>query len=259
MKYFMPVLGLVTIICIVVGTYIHVGGAFGGAFNIFDKPIISLGSGSDSPSGESDSSFSKSYENVDKLDIDMDFGNVNIIEGNELNVNFEGHRDLAPEVNVEDGKLKIRQNKKVKVNGLDLKKYKSELTVTIPSSANLKKVIAELDMGDLEISGFSCKELSADMSMGNLQISGVSADRIDVDNDMGDFEIRDSEFDKLDGNCDMGNISVKVRGSVDDYGISARCDLGRVSVDGDEEGNNFSTKGDKKITLKVAMGNIDVF
>lgn len=254
MKYFMPVLGLVTIICIVAGTYMHVGGGL----RIFDNPVISLGSGSDKSSEGKDISFSENYENVDKLDINMAFGDVTIIEGSELNVSFEGHDDLKPEVNVEDGTLKIKQTKKVRVKGIDYSNYESALTVTVPSDANIRKVEADLDMGDLEIRNISCKDLGVDMSMGDLDVIEVTADTIEVDNDMGGCEIKNCKFDKLEGNCDMGDIQVKVDGDVDDYAITAKCDLGRVGIDGDDKGNSYSVKGDKKITLNVSMGNIDV-
>ncbi|WP_024865365.1 DUF4097 family beta strand repeat-containing protein [Butyrivibrio sp. FCS014] len=254
MKYFMPVLGLVTIICIIAGTYMHVGGGL----SFFDKPIISLGSGSDKSSEGKDISFSESYENVDKLDINMAFGDVTIIEGSDLNVNFEGHSDLTPEVKVEDGKLYIKQTKKVKVKGIDLSKYKSQLTVTVPSSDKFERVEADLDMGNLKISGLICKKLEVDMSMGDLDIADTAADTIEADNDMGACKIRECKFDKLKANCDMGDIQVNVEGDVDDYAITAKCDLGRVNIDGDDKGDKYSVKGDKEITLNVAMGNIDV-
>ena len=254
MKYFMPVLGLVTIVCIIAGTYMHVGGGL----SFFDKPIISLGSGSDKSSEGKDISFSESYQNVDKLDINMAFGDVTIIEGSDLNVNFEGHSDLTPEVKVEDGKLYIRQTKKVKVKGIDLSKYKSQLTVTVPSSDKFERVEADLDMGNLKISGLTCKKLEVDMSMGDLDIADTAADTIEADNDMGACKIRGCKFDKLKANCDMGDIQVSVDGDVDDYAITAKCDLGRVNIDGDDKGDKYSVKGDKEITLNVAMGNIDV-
>ncbi|MCR5157300.1 MAG: DUF4097 domain-containing protein [Butyrivibrio sp.] len=254
MKYFMSVLGLVTIVCIIAGTYMHVGGGL----SFFDKPIISLGSGSDKSSEGKDISFSENYENVNKLDINMAFGDVTIIEGSDLNVNFEGHSDLKPEVKVEDGKLEIKQKKNIKVKALDFNKYKSELTVTIPSSAELDEVETELDMGDCKIKDFSCKKLKADMSMGNLEIKDVTAETIEADNDMGDCKIFDSYFDRLKGNCDMGNIHVELSDDTDNYGITAKVDMGEVKIDGNHEGNSYSSKGDKTIELKVAMGDISV-
>lgn len=254
MKKLMPVLVLVTIICIVVGTYIHVGGAFKGGFKWSDLPSIHLG-----PSlKEEAASFSESYKDVEELEIDMSFGNVTVVEGKELNVSYEGVKDLEPEVVLDDDKLTVKQKKNVRLKGIDLGKYKSELTVAVPSSEELKKISADLDMGDLKISGACCKELDADLDMGNLEIKDVKAGKIEADNDMGDCKVTDSEFDKLITDCNMGNITVSLNDSPDNYGIDANCDMGNISISGKNEGKSYKSTGSKDIKIDVDMGNIEI-
>lgn len=252
MKRFITVLGIVTIICVIIGTYIHIGGFFMNGLKLFDNPIFSFGP------KEQQVSFNEDYEDVEKLDINMAIGDVVIKQGSSFNVDFKGHEDLKPEVTLKDGKLSVKQKKNVKIKSVNLGNYKSDLTVTVPSGVKLTDLEADLDMGDLNISDVSCKKLDADLAMGNLEIKNVEAEKIFADNDMGDCKIYDSEFEDLTADCDMGNVKVKLTDSVDNYGISAKCDMGNVSIDGDKEGNNYSSRGDKNITLKVAMGNIDV-
>ena len=255
MKKFMPILGFITIICIVIGTYIHVGGVFKGGFKWSDLPVIHLGASN----GKGDTSFSESYKNVDKLVIDMSVGNVTLKNGDDLTVNYEGNEDLKPEVSYKDNKLEIKQKKNINIKGINLGKHKSELTITIPSTVELSKVDAELDMGDLKISGFSCKELDAELNMGDLEIKEVQATKIETDSDMGNIEIQDSAFDKLSADCNMGNITIGLTEDVNTFGIHANCDMGNVSIAGKDEGRSFSSNGNKTIKLDVDMGNIEIF
>ena len=252
MKKFVTTLGIVTIICIVIGTCIHVGGFFMNGVKLFGKPIFSLGSGTDTVS------FSEDYSGVEKLDLNMSVGDVFIEEGSTFNVSFEGREDLKPEVSLKDNKLVIKQKKDFNVTPVNLGKLKSRITVTVPSDVTIERLDAELDMGNLEIKDVSCKDLFADLSMGNLEIRNAKAEKIGADNDMGDCRIYNSEFNELTADCDMGNIHLELVDSPDNYGIHATCDMGDVKIDGDKEGNNYSTKGDKTITLNVAMGNITV-
>ena len=253
MKKFVTALGIVTIISIVVGTYIHVGGFFmNNGVKLFGKPIFSLGSGGNNVT------FSEDYSGVEKLNLDMSVGDVFIEEGSTFNVSFEGQEDLKPEVTLKDNKLVIKQKKDINIKPINLGKVKSSLTVTVPSSVTVERLDAELDMGNLEIKDVACKDLFADLSMGNLEIRNAKAEKIGADNDMGDCKIYNSEFNELTADCDMGNIHLELADSSDNYGIHATCDMGEVKIDGDKEGNNYSTKGDKTITLSVSMGNITV-
>ena len=249
MKRFMALLGAVTVICIILGTYIHVGGFL---MNIFGRPIFSFGSSA------KEESFSEDYSGVEKIDMDMAVGDVVLKEGSSFNVTYSGHDDLKPEVKLENGNLRIKQKKNIKIKTVNLGNIKCNLTITVPSNTTLKEMEANLDMGDLKISDLACKKLEAELAMGNLEIKKAKAEKITADCKMGDCKILESAFDELKGNCDMGNVHVKLTDSVDNYGIEAKVDMGDVKIDGRNEGNEYNSKGDKTMDLKVDMGNITV-
>ena len=230
MKKFVAILGAVTVICIIFGTLIHVGGFF---MNIFGKPIFSFGSSA------KEADFSQDYSSVEKIDLDMAMGDVVIQEGSSFNVSYKGHEDLKPEVTQDGDSLKIRQKKNINIKPLNLGNIKCTMTVTVPSNASLKELEADLDMGDLKIRKAKAEKITADCKMG-------------------DCKVYDSAFESLKGNCDMGNVHVKLTDSADNYGIEAKVDMGDIKIDGHNEGNEYNSKGDKTMDLKVDMGNITV-
>lgn len=254
-KSFMPILWGITIICIIVGATIHVGGFFGRlGSELLGISVFSAGK------DVTPVSSSEQYTGIQALDMELDLANVIIRQGDELDISYEGAKELAPVIKTSGEKLIITQTKSNKVKLNSLKQADNSITITVPSDGKMTDISVDIDLGNLEISDVSCDKLDLDMSLGSVQLKAVTASEIRVQNDMGNIEAHEPIFEKMDMDCDMGNITLSGIGDMNDYRIEADCSLGSVSINGDSVSNKYSAgKGDKTITLKADMGNVEIF
>lgn len=99
----------------------------------------------------------------------------------------------------------------------------------------------------------------ADINMGNLDISGCEFDTCKGDVNMGNAKISQCSFNNISLSVDMGNATIKPVTS-DKYGYNLTTDLGNITVFGADSKHNYSnnTSSDNMITIDVNMGNIDI-
>lgn len=256
-KKYMAIIWSITILCIIIGIVIHVGGFLGRlGSRVFDGKLFSFG-GSEQTT---EISSTEQYSGIKELEPDCDLANVTITGGDSLDISYTGSKDLQPIIKNNGSKLQISQPKNNKTRLNSLKNTENTINITVPTDGSLTSIDAEIDLGNLEITDIVCDALDVNMNLGNAQINGSRAGRIDAENDMGNIEVHDTEFDSIRMDCDMGNITLDGIGDISVYDISTDCSLGSVSVNGDSVSGKYrSNGGDKTITLTAAMGNIEIY
>lgn len=283
-KLYMTILILITVACVILGIMIH-GLAF--LFNLGriagnNEESTALGNISQTVDA---TMITEDYDVSEFTSMDLDFGrgNVTFTEGGSYSVSYTGIKEMAPTVkNEKDGKLTVKQSNKnwrSLIGSSDSLGRQNSLTITVPKDTKLKKVKAELGMGDFSISGLTADDADLDLDMGNLNmkdcvfanldidsdmgnvtIDGMTASEIDLDADMGNIEASNvGSFKKLDMDADLGNIEVSLQQGLNDLALELSTDLGSITVNGDKMSSKVKTgSGSSRVRASANLGSIKI-
>lgn len=158
------------------------------------------------------------------------------------------------------------------------KKDSFSLTIYLPEGFEMDKLDVSLDMGNLDLGNLHVKKLTAELDMGNCNANDFTADTAEIDLDMGNFDasvlhVRDldvssdmgnlkigllSDAEKVDLESDMGNVTLTVDGSLADYAVDAKADFGKLTIDGQTYSEKFSSRGSRELSLSASMGSVNL-
>ena len=221
----------------------------------------------------SGATFSESYKDITKIDIDVSTANVEIKAGTEFKVEAS---DIESEFSSKlDGKtLKIKEEEKWTWN----KKTAGEIVIYIPNELVLEKLNLNTGAGNIFISETLVDDFEIDHGVGVLEISNSNFDKVDIDGGAGEIKITDSKLNdmdldsgvgkvsieseitgKSDIQCGVGELEILLKGSKESYTITAEKGIGSIKINNEEMSNN-STYGDgeNKINLEGGIGSISV-
>ncbi len=229
---------------------------------------------------------------VQKIDVEIDYGHVKIVEGDEFGLSVAGSQYFTSEF--ENGEWDIEFHSELKSikpvtekwdelprfhdkNGNDVT---MEFTITVPKGNY--EVDASLDLGLLSVKGLDVTQLELSNSVGKMEATNCKAAEADFSTDVGygeingfsgkqcelkvsvgsiQFEGEASELLKL--NCDVGAIKATVP-AVDTYGYNAQVDLGHASIGTQQfNGNADTQKGDEDhdrpfFDIECGLGSVEV-
>ena len=197
---------------------------------------------------------------VTELRADIDYGSLTVKTGDEYDVRYEGDADMKPEVRLKNGLLTITK-KKDNVNFLEgIMHPKAELTVVLPKGTVIDTADVCLDLGDLLITGVSIEEGKAENNLGRIDMNSCRIGNMRLEADMGDVEIEDCRFKDLNIEENLGKVRVVSAQDLSDAGLELETDLGKVLVNGRDQGTNYSSAGPEEIRLTVRndLGDVEV-
>lgn len=222
------VLGVITVICVIVGLKVHAVGADLGKQK---SGNIEIGA-------------------CEELNIDIDRSSVEIVKGTKWDIEYKDVPEkIIPKVSNENGKMKITQ-KKVKgfvfnFGFIGNTNSGGKVIISVPDDANKIELDAKLDVGSLKISDIAFADVTADVDVGKVKITNIEADKLTVDADTGEIHIADSTAVDSEIKADVGNIEIE----------NFKCD--KIDADGDV-GNIDIEAAFKKLEAKADVGSIDV-
>ncbi|MCR5793669.1 MAG: DUF4097 domain-containing protein [Lachnospiraceae bacterium] len=235
-KSYKIILWIITLIVIICALSYHIFN-FGTKFFHFGKA---------EPAGEMQTFDFSDVEAMDRLDIDMDAADIDIIYGDSLGISHNYPEKYKPSISCDQNKLSVTQEMKV-TNLNSIEGYK--ITITLPVGTTLKDLNMKIDAGDIKIEEVafersdisvdagnlnikkaSLGDLSIDADLGNIELDGVSFDNGTIDADCGNIDV-DGTFNGLKANCDLGSIKVNAP-DVDESNLDLDCSLGSISVNG---------------------------
>jgi len=267
-KSYLLIINTITMICIILGCFIHVGGwIIGGHKGSVLVSGQSTGEGAGSGTAWSADEISAVTANIDQ-------GELEVKEGDAYSVEYRGYPDgKEPVVSVEGGTLTIVQQngRGMFNNGIS---GDCEVVLHIPDgdrpAANLTLSMGSLDISDLELGDVTIESSMGAVNMKDCetQILNISADMGEINvkdteftsgsftDDMGSIVLKDVDFESADCEADMGSIevsgdfsqltaecsmgSIKVEADDDDASVSLSADMGEVSFNGQDCGRNFT-------------------
>lgn len=235
-KKYLTILWTVTLIVVIVGLCIHIGGWIH-PFNFFSNV------------GDVVSNEVSFDENITGLNLDVDMGEITIEPGDKLAVSYTYREKIAPKIEVKNGELVIKQRSDNRVTFNKIKNQ-CELKVTIPSDTKLKKASVDSSFGEVILSEqvfdkadikadcgrvevIDCEGNSIDLvaNLGEVVIDKSNIRSVKAEADMGNVDI-EGDFDSIDAKVDMGDLNIVTDKPTDDVDIDADVDLGSVSVNG---------------------------
>lgn len=242
-------------------------------------------------------SMNESYQGVKRLDVEINYGKVEIVRGNEFSIFAENLVDEGMESYVTEGTWVIRENNREMINFFGIKvpvwdvvhidgwgeDFDPKIVITVPEdfvaenvsfkiaagSAMIEEINAltgdfKVETGQLKIEELSISDKSDySVGAGNMILQNMTAKDITVDCGVGNVEISGSISGNNDISCGIGRVELNLNGDDDDYTYDVSSGLGNVVIDGDKY-NSISNKiikndsTDNKITLDCGVGNIRV-
>lgn len=174
-----------------------------------------------------------------KVDIDIPTGNVVLKAGNKYHVSYSGLEKIAPEVKVEDNKLKIGfKNQVTHIRLFNFKQLNSKIVVEMP-----KKQL---------------ESLNVDNSNGNFSADYLAVKTGDIDLSNGSIDIKDLKTkDGISFDTSRGNIKIE---SSNASGYDLDTSLGKITISGKKQGDSFEKNSDSRNVLEAdtSLGSISV-
>ena len=258
-KIFLIILTVITIFCIIFGTFHHLGISTKGYSSVASSIRNSFRHGKlnfhfyddddddfeyDSEDFDFDSNDPKSFESevideFSELDVNLKVGGITIERGNKWEIKTKYSRSfLKPTYTLKDGKLTIKQaenNRKSVGNNNCL------VIITVPFGTELEKLTIDVNVGAVELGGFDIKKGSIDTNVGAIEITNMG-------------------FKDLDLDSDVGAVSIELVEPLENYNITINSDLGGIVVDEKNEKRHFSQKSssDKHLRIDTNVGGIEV-
>ena len=216
--------------------------------------------------------FEAAYENIDTLDIDIAYSNIEIKSGNEFKVEASTKSDLnCKQVN---GKLKIEEKNKWFINNTLV----GEVIIYVPNGITLKEIDLDTGAGEISLENIQAESLNLDHGAGVLKILNCNFNKTDIDGGAGKIEISASRLNNLDLDCGVGKVEMEayvtgnsrisagigeinltLLGSKEDYQITAEKGIGSIRIENQEcSSNTIYGSGNNKIKIDGGIGSIIV-
>lgn len=232
---------VITIAAVIVGTGIHAGG-----FGLFRINGNSIGGIEDVVV----------LDNFDRIEFDTDVADISIKEGTDYKIHYRCTKNMIPEWQVADKKLKVINKKKEILFGVN---NNCRIEITVPRGSELTLVNIQNDVGDVEIDGILTKECNVESNVGDIDLNNVTMENSVMNSDTGDIEIKKSTFTDLDLSSDVGSITVESSQRLTDYAFDLSTDVGEIEFNNEEYGKKYRRDGENgKITIQGDVGDIEI-
>jgi hypothetical protein len=214
-------------------------------------------------------SLEESYDGIDNIDMQIEYGDVKIIEGDEFSIDAKNLADKGMESYVNDGTWTIRQSEDyfnvfgMRFSARQLTRWNNNLaphiTITIPKefvakniSLNISagSVMAEaiqaesgefkVDAGKLEINHLVIGAKSQySVGAGEMILKNIEVNDITVVCGIGNIEIAGAITGDNEIKCGIGKVELNVIGEEEDYSYEVNSGIGNVSIN-DNNYHNLS-------------------
>lgn len=237
-------------------------------------------------------SYSDSFENVEKLDIDISIGEVKIIKGDQFTITGDNLPGDGLEAYVKDGTWIIREKYENYMDffGVELpinhifswNEFSTpKLEITIPENFVAENINMHIAAGDVIAEEIIAENGNFEVDAGRLKIeklevSGSSQytigtgtmilqnsiiNDINVDCGVGNVEIYGKVTGDNDISCGVGRVVMELTGERYDYSYTVDYGIGNINVEGYDFKDNETIRNEAapyKMNLDCGVGSIDV-
>ena len=210
--------------------------------------------------------FLETYDDLSKIDIDTNVGNVYIkrSDDDKIKVEIASKEKYVDVTNNDKNELSVNV-KGPKCNFLCFNQKASRITIYLPKNYD-KKVTVKQDLGDLRVANFKKLSLKVQNNLGDVKVTGVASltgnlkmgdvkaeniySYVNIKNNMGDIKIvnltltkdstiknnmGDIKIEKtnsiyIDAKTNMGDVKIKKNNRKGKYVLNAHTDMGDIKV-----------------------------
>lgn len=179
----------------------------------------------------------ESYNNIDKIELEVISGDIQIGASSDNQVRLEGQYDsdqVQVSITSSNGKLKIKE--KSKARRMD---EASSWTLQVPNDILIRSNTAS---GNVQVQGVNL-ELYSNTGSGNFSFENIEG-RIQLNTGSGNIMVVESQ---ANANCNTGSGNIKINGSNGNLGLNTGS--GRISLDG-ASGSISANSGSGNVTGK---------
>lgn len=238
---YLTIITIVTIACIIIGTFSHVIFGLGGFIKYVVTDKYEILNNSDI----SDESYSDSNISLDafkNIVIDTDVIDITVVSGDSFSYSLNCNKKLTPSISVANDTLNITQGRIRSINIFGFHNVKCKMKVTVPSGTTLNSADIKSDVGNIKINNVNFTNMAISTDVGNIDLSSI-------------------KFDKLKISSDVGNINISDIDGIDACDINIASDIGTINYLGTTYRNNYnklSTNAEKSLTITTDIGNVDI-
>lgn len=219
-------------------------------------------------------SFSKNYENIQKLEIDLENVNLEIKKGDSFKI--EG-MNLSDNIQIQENGENIKINDEHIPSGYINENTK--LVVYMPENQKLNEIDIDVQYASVNIEKINTTKFNLDLQNNTCKISELVADNVEINNESADIDISTGEVTRFQLEADLGdkniaikvlenaeidlehaNAEIKLIGKQEDYQIMHKKQEGRTFIAGQEilSENETIGNGNAKIKLETKYTNTNV-
>lgn len=220
--------------------------------------------------------WSKEYEDVENLDIDLAFCKLEIKEGEKFKVDTKNVSDKF-ECELKSNKLIIKDSK-MNNDWYELEDITPEVIIYMPKDSKLYDVTIKTGINETRIENLECEKLDLEMGIGRYEVDNLVSNNAEIEAGAGETIIKNSEFErlKLDGgigklaitskvtnnaeiDSGIGKLEIGLIGNKEDYKIKAELGLGNLLVDGNSiKDNQTIYNGNVNIEVEAGVGETEI-
>lgn len=208
---------------------------------------------------------SYTFQNIKKLDISMDIGDVEILDG-------EAGGDILVEIDDEFGYTKCYEdNGELKLASKGTRSrnfYRNRNTpyvqVTIPLDYRFEDVEIEMGAARCIIESLRTAELNVECGVGQIEIHDGQAGSLDGGSGVGSVVYKGSVEGDISISAGVGKAELYLTGVKQDYNYRLDAAVGMIHIDGDSysglgRSKNISNNAPNTIDIECGVGSVSVY
>ena len=238
--------------------------------------------------GENTYDYSYKVENIKSIDLDVEYGYVKILKGNEFTAEVENVVENGFQGYVEGDTWHLKQNGKItdtlNIFGVNIPfsfgwfghhdgDY-PKITITVPEDFIAEEFEIELGAGEIKVEEMDTKVAEVSIGAGKMDVRNMNVtDEISCDVGAGELIIRELDTKKakfecgvgsikvdgkvagdLDADCGMGEMDIILNGNEEEYNYNVSCGVGNINLNG----HNYSFSSNNRIKNESSIGTIDL-
>lgn len=198
----------------------------------------------------------ESYQEVKKLDLDIDHGEVVIINNDEIKdikvVNKSPRRKAFIHYDKEDGQLSIESPESSWLHWRH--QYDAQIIIYVPTDYHFEEVDLDLSAGRIKADKIQATKLDIDIDAGELILGDFDAEKMEVSTGAGRIKATGDVKEKIEIESGVGEVDLTLMGQESDFNYNLEVGIGEILV-----GNHtYSSIKNKYIESTSAKKNAQV-
>ena len=270
---YLTILTVVTVICIIVGSTVHiVGFGLDLVSNLFQAWDWDWEADADNDVDVSGGSVSAGAANsngctttrLDATDLDSFSGisidaavmDLTISPGETYQISWScQQRKVVPSYEIKDGVLTLSQSGSNLWRGSN---NSCHVRLTVPADTLFGSITGDVNVGDINFSQLSIQNLDLTANVGDFDLENCALGNVSIRANVGDVSIDHSSFSNLDVNADVGDVYVESSEDLSNYAIDLSAGAGSVSVNNQGHRRSYAQSGTNGCTVTIRSNVGDV-